>query len=88
MSQIKPNSPVPISAGCHLSFVAMRDQAVANARLHAANILRLLILALVSLLFVLVGLMFPTGRAEIGGPILGSVLLVGFGAGQFGRSAA
>jgi hypothetical protein len=40
----------------------------------------------VGLLFVLVGLMILTGRVEIGGPIMGSVLLIGFGATQFGRS--
>ena len=88
MLQIKPNSPASIRAGRHLSFAAMRDQAVANLQPRAASILRLLILVLVGLLFVLVSLTILTGRVETGGPFVGSVLLIGFGAAQFGRSAA
>ena len=47
--------------------------------------MRILILVLVILQFVLVGLMLLTGRVEIGGPIIGGVLLIGFGAAQFER---
>ena len=85
MLQIKTNSSAPIWAGRHQTFVALLDQVAPCLRAQAANILRLLILVLVGLLFVLVGLMILNGRVEIGGPILGSVLLIGFGAAQFGR---
>ena len=85
MLQIHTNSRAPMWAGSHQTFMAMRDHVAAYLRARAATILRLLILALVSLLFVLVGLMMLTGRVEIGGPIVGSVLLIGFGAAQFGR---
>ena len=85
MLQIKTNSSVPIGAGGHQTFVAVLDQVTPGLRAQAANILRLLILTLVGLLFVLVGLIILTGRVEIGGPIMGSVLLLGFGAAQFGR---
>jgi hypothetical protein len=44
-----------------------------------------MILALVGLLFVLLGLVLLTGRVETGGLIIGSVLFVGFSAAQFGR---
>ena len=85
MLQIKTNSSAPIWATRHRTFVAALDQVTPFLRTQAAHILRLLILALVGLLFVLVGLMLLTGRVEIGGPIMGSVLLIGFGAAQFGR---
>ena len=83
MLQIKTNSSAPIwptppnIRGC-------ADQVTLCLR-GGRTILRLLILVLVGLLFVLVGLMILTGRVEIGGPIMGSVLLIGFGAAQFGR---
>ena len=85
MLQIKTNSSAPILASRHRTFVAALDQVTLCFRAQAPNILRLLILTLVGLLFVLVGLIILTGRVEIGGPIMGSVLLVGFGAAQFGR---
>jgi hypothetical protein len=85
MLQIKTNSSVPIWASRPRRFVAALDQVTPFLRAQAANILRLLILALVGLLFVLVGLMILTGRVEIGGPIIGGALLIGFGAAQFGR---
>jgi len=85
MLQIKTNSSAPIWAICHQTFVAVSDQVAPFLRTQAANILRLLILALVGLLFVLVGLMILTGRVEIGGPLIGSVLLIGLGAAQIGR---
>jgi hypothetical protein len=85
MLQIKTNSRAPIWASRHQTFVAALDQVTPFLRAQAANILRLLILALAGLLFVLVGLMLLTGRVEIGGPIIGGVMLIGFGAAQFGR---
>jgi hypothetical protein len=85
MLQIKTNSSAPIWASRHRTFMAALDSVTPGLRAQAANILRLLILVLVGLLFVLVGLMILTGRVEIGGPLIGSVLLVGFGAAQFGR---
>jgi hypothetical protein len=81
MLQLKINSSAPIWASYYQIRMAVRDQ----LRAQAANTLRLLILVLVGLLFVLLGLMLLTGRVEIGGPILGSVLLISFGAAQFGR---
>ena len=87
MLQIKTNSSAPIWASRHRTFVATCDQIMLCLHAYTAHILRSLILALVGLLFVLVGLMILTGRVEIGGPILGSVLLTGFGAAQFGRLA-
>src|SRR5690349_4105862 len=85
MLQIKISSSAPIWATCYEILAAARAQVALNWRAQAAAILRLLILALVGLLFVLVGLMLLTGRVEIGGPIMGGVLLIGFGAAQFGR---
>jgi hypothetical protein len=85
MVQIKANSRAPIWAGHHRTLVAALDQIMLCLCAEAANILRLLILALVGLLFMLVGLMILTGRVEIGGPIVGGALLIGFGAAQFGR---
>jgi hypothetical protein len=87
MLQIKTNSSAPTLASRHRTFVAALDQVMPYLRAQAAHILRLLILVLVGLLFLLVGLMILTGRVEIGGPIMGSVLLIGFGAAQFGRLA-
>jgi hypothetical protein len=55
------------------------------ARAQAAAILRALILILVALQFILVGLTVLTGQVEIGGSIVGGVLLLGLGAAQFGR---
>jgi hypothetical protein len=83
MIQIKINSSASVWAACVQTFLAMRAQATLGLRAQAATLLRLLILVLVGLLFVLVGLMLLTGSVEIGGPILGSVLLIGFGAAQF-----
>jgi hypothetical protein len=85
MLQIKTNSGAPIWPGSHQTLVAVRDQITYGLRAQAAPLMRLLILALVGLLFVLVALVILTGRVEIGGPIMGGVLLIGFGAAQFGR---
>ena len=83
MLQIKTNSSAPILASRRRTFVPALDQITPYLRAQAADILRLLILLLVGLLFVLVGLMILTERVEIGGPIMGSVLLIGFSAAQF-----
>ena len=85
MLQIKMNSRAPIWAGGYQTFVAVLDELATCLRAQAATILRSLIRALVGLLFALVGLMILTGRVDNGGPIMGSVLLIGFGAAQFGR---
>ncbi len=77
MLQIETNSRAPIWASRQQTFTAARAQ--------AAHILRVLILVLVGLLFTLVGLTILTGRIEIGGPLIGGVLLISFGAAQFGR---
>ena len=69
MVQLKTYSSAPIWASRQRTFVAALDQVTRVLRAQAANILRLLILALVGLLFVLVGLMILTGRVEIGGPL-------------------
>ena len=85
MIQLKTNSSAPSWASYQRTYVAARDRAAYGLRAQAANILRMLILVLVGLQFVLVGLMLLTGRVEIGGPIIGGVLLVAFGAAQFRR---
>jgi hypothetical protein len=85
MLQIKTNSSAPILASRQRTFAAALGQVTLYLHAQAANILRLMILVLVGLLFVLAGLMILTERVEIGGPIMGSVLLIGFGAAQFGR---
>jgi hypothetical protein len=85
MIQLKTNRSAPSWANHQRAFVAARDRAAYSLRAHAAHILRMLILVLVGLQFVLVGLMLFTGHVEIGGPIIGGVLLVGFGAAQFRR---
>jgi hypothetical protein len=53
--------------------------------IHAAGILRFMILMLVGLLFVLLGLVTLTGRIEIGVPVIAGVLFIGFSATQFSR---
>ena len=83
MVQLKTTGSAPIWASRHQTCAAVRDQVAAYLRAQAATILRLLILALVGLLFVLVGLIMLTGRVEIGGPIVAGVLLIGVGAAQF-----
>jgi hypothetical protein len=47
--------------------------------------LRALILLLIMLLLIFVGLMNITGNYHVGGPVLGSVLLIGLGAAQCAR---
>ena len=85
MIQLKTNSSAPSWADRQRSFVAARERAAYRLRAQSARIMRMLILVLVALQLVLVGLMLLTGRVEIGGPILAGVLLIGFGAAQFGR---
>ena len=47
-----------------------------------ARILRLLVLALITLLLIFVALMTLTGHYDLGAPVIGSVLLIGLGAAQ------
>ena len=84
MLQIKTTNNLPFWASRRM-FAAALEQLKLCLCAQAANMLRMLILVLIGSLFVLVGLMILTGRVEIGGPIMGGVLLVGFGAAQFGR---
>jgi hypothetical protein len=85
MIQIKTTSIAPMWGSQHRIIVSAVDTAAPLLRAHTASILRLLILVLVGLLFVLIGLVLLTGRVEIGVPIVGSVLFIGFSAAQFGR---
>jgi len=50
-----------------------------------ALILRALVLLLIVLLLIFVGLMNMTGRYDVGGPVLGSILLIGLGAANYAR---
>lgn len=47
--------------------------------------LRVLVLLLLVLLLIFVGLMQVTGGYHIGGPVLGSILLIGLGAAHYAR---
>jgi hypothetical protein len=47
--------------------------------------LRVLVLLLIVLLLIFVGLMHMTGGYHVGGPVLGSILLIGLGAAHYGR---
>lgn len=47
--------------------------------------LRTLVLLLIVLLLIFVGLMHMTGGYHVGGPVLGSVLLIGLGAANYAR---
>jgi hypothetical protein len=85
MILFKTSSSASSWASRRRTFAAERDRAAYGARAQSATMMRMLILLLVFLQFVLVGLMLLTGRVEIGGPIIGGVLLIGFGAAQFGR---
>ena len=85
MIQLKINSNAPSWAGRQHSFALARDRAVSGLRNQSARIMRMLVLVLMVLQLVLVGLMLLTGRVEVGGPIIGGVLLIGLGAAQFGR---
>jgi hypothetical protein len=50
-----------------------------------AIILRVLVLLLIVLLLIFVGLMHLTGGYDVGGPVLGSILLIGLGATHYAR---
>ena len=52
---------------------------------HPALILRALVLLLIVLLLIFVGLMHATGGYHVGGPVLGSILLIGLGAANYAR---
>jgi hypothetical protein len=47
--------------------------------------LRTLVLLLIVLLLIFVGLMQATGGYHVGGPVLGSILLIGLGAANYAR---
>ena len=51
----------------------------------AAIVLRALVLLLIMLLLIFVGLMHLTGGYHVGGPVLGSILLIGLGAANYAR---
>ena len=51
----------------------------------AAIALRALVLLLIVLLLIFVGLMHVTGGYHVGGPVLGSILLIGLGAANYAR---
>ena len=51
----------------------------------AAIALRGLVLLLIVLLLIFVGLMHVTGEYQVGGPVLGSILLIGLGAANCAR---
>jgi len=48
-------------------------------------VLRALVLLLIVLLLIFVGLMNMTGNYDVGGPVLGSILLIGLGAANYAR---
>ena len=85
MIQIETASSAAMDGSPWQTVVAARDRGAHDLRVQAGHILRLMILVLVALLLVLVGLVVVTGRGDIGGPIIGGVLLIGFSAAQFGR---
>jgi len=55
------------------------------AQLCATSALRALVLLLIVLLLIFVGLMHVTGEYQVGGPVLGSILLIGLGAANCAR---
>ena len=66
-----------------LPIAAPRTKPIRTPR--PAIILRTLVLLLVVLLLIFVGLMHATGSYDVGGPVLGSVLLIGLGAANYTR---
>lgn len=82
MLRILSDRRAPPFGGSHQAAVLAVARMV---RAQAAALLQLLILLLVGLLFVFISLMIVTGHVEVGGPVLGSVLLIGFIAAQFSR---
>jgi hypothetical protein len=85
MIEIKTTNSVALWGSQHRIVMSAVDTAAPFLCTHAASILRLLILMLVGLLFLLIGLVLLMGHAEIGAPIVGSVLFIGFSAAQFRR---
>jgi len=66
-----------------LPFAAPQTQPLRTP--HPALILRALVLLLIVLLLSFVGLMHITGGYYVGGPVLGSILLIGLGAAHYAR---
>jgi hypothetical protein len=62
------------------NFPAFAPTAGRQRRLLAA-----LVLLLLALLLIFVGLMHLTGRYEVGGLVLGSILMIGLGAANYAR---
>ncbi|HEU5099053.1 MAG TPA: hypothetical protein VFU22_08540 [Roseiflexaceae bacterium] len=60
-------------------------QAAAPSTLRVAPAMRALVLLLITLLLVFIGLMNITGGYHVGGPVLGSILLIGIGAANYAR---
>lgn len=87
MIQHKTTASAPTWRRRQPGFVAAFDHAAPlwPVQIASTGLLRLMILVLVGLLFVLMGVVAVTGHVEIGGPIIGGVLFIGFSAAQFGR---
>ena len=66
-----------------LSIAAQRPELPRTP--HPAVILRALVLLLIVLLLIFVGLMHLTGNYNVGGLVLGSILLIGLGAANYAR---
>ncbi len=63
----------------------IRRHALPGSTPRAAIALRALVLLLIVLLLIFVGLMHVTGEYQVGGPVLGSILLIGLGAANCAR---
>ena len=85
MTEINIPNHVPRVGSPLQSFGAALNRGIRVSRTQPGTILRVMILVLVGLLFVLIGGVVVTGHVEIGGPIIGGVLFIGFSAAQFGR---
>jgi len=85
-----------MTAGCLCATLYMRRSVMRKSHQHTmpysatsgaahtpARVLRLLVLTLIALLLVFVVLMPLTGHYEIGASVIGSILLIGFGAAQY-----
>jgi hypothetical protein len=83
--QINTTSGAPIGKRPPPAYASAVARTAQIWQIYAASILRLMILVLVGLLLILMGLVLITGRVAIGASIIGSVLLIGLGAAQFGR---
>ena len=85
MVQLKTTDRKAMTTFFPVAFARVFLALLSRLRAHNAAILRLLILALLALLLAFVGLLLTTGRMEVGLPVLGGVLFIGFAASQIGR---